>query len=58
MESAKADVKVKAGKWYYEVTLSTFGPISIGFCNDKSNLKVYSALGQDSDSFGWNVQNR
>jgi hypothetical protein len=53
----RSDVKVKSGKWYFEVTLISGSAVSIGLCTDRCVLKG-AMLGQDSESFGWNVQSR
>jgi len=54
-ESFRADVKVKGGKWYYEVKLLTYGKIHIGWCNSNCNIQsnTYTGIGNDNDSWGY-----
>jgi len=54
-ESFRADVKVKGGKWYYEVKLMTYGKIHIGWCNSNCNIQsnTYTGIGNDNDSWGY-----
>jgi len=54
-ETCRADVKVRGGKWYYEVKLLTYGKIHIGWCNSNCNIQAnpYTGIGNDSDSWGY-----
>jgi Kip1 ubiquitination-promoting complex protein 1 len=59
-ESQRADVKVRGGKWYYEVKLLTYGQIRIGWCTDTCNIptNTYSGVGSDNDSWGFDGSNQ
>jgi hypothetical protein len=54
-ETCKADVKVRGGKWYYEVKLMTYGKIHIGWCNSTCNIQAnaYTGIGNDNDSWSY-----
>jgi len=53
LEHVRADVKITAGKWYFEVKLTTNGKIHIGWCNSRCSmpLNTSSAIGHTDD--GW-----
>lgn len=59
-ETLRADVKVRGGKWYYEVKLLTYGQIRIGWCNDTCNIptNTYSGVGSDNDSWAYDGSNQ
>lgn len=40
-ETVRADVKVRGGKWYYEVKLLGHGKMHIGWCTDKCNVNCF-----------------
>src|SRR5690606_13003916 len=44
-ETVRGDVKVRSGKWYYEVKLLTYGKIHIGWCTDKCQIQSNSYVG-------------
>lgn len=48
----KANVKVKGGKWYYEVRINSYGKAQVGWCTDKCSIQTnnYSGIGNDA---GW-----
>jgi len=54
-ETVKADVKVKGGKWYYEVKLLGYGKMHIGWCTDKCNIQTnsYTGIGHDTESWSY-----
>eukprot|EP01116_Phalansterium_solitarium_P000779 TRINITY_DN10640_c0_g1_i1.p1 TRINITY_DN10640_c0_g1~~TRINITY_DN10640_c0_g1_i1.p1 ORF type:complete len:391 (-),score=133.22 TRINITY_DN10640_c0_g1_i1:147-1319(-) len=49
-DHVKADVKVRAGKWYYEVRILSSGVMRFGWCSDKCHLGS-DALGSTTDSW-------
>jgi len=59
-ETCRADVKVRGGKWYYEVKLQTYGQIRIGWCTDNCNIQAnaYTGIGQDNDSYAYDGSNQ
>jgi len=54
-ETVRADVKVKGGKWYYEVKLLGYGKMHIGWCTDKCNIQMnsYNGIGHDTESWAY-----
>jgi len=54
-ESVKADVRVKGGKWYYEVKLLGYGKMHIGWCTDKCQIQAnsYNGIGHDTESWSY-----
>jgi len=55
-ENVRADVKVRAGKWYYEVKLLTYGKMHIGWCTDKCEVQTNSyetGIGNDNESYAY-----
>jgi len=53
LESIKADVKVKGGKWFYEAKLVTYGKIQIGWCTDKCTVQSNPTNGIGNDAESW-----
>jgi len=54
-ENLKGDVKVRGGKWFYEVKLLTYGQMRIGWCTDKCNIatNTYTGIGNDNESWAY-----
>lgn len=54
-ENVRADVRVRGGKWYYEVKLLSYGQMRFGWCNDKCNIvtNTYTGIGNDSESWAY-----
>lgn len=54
-ETVRADVKVRGGKWYYEVKLLGHGKMHIGWCTDKCNITAnsYTGIGHDTESWSY-----
>jgi len=54
-ETIKGNVKVKSGKWYYEVKLLTYGKTHIGYVNDGCTIvtNTYTGIGHDSNSYSY-----
>jgi len=54
-ENVRADVKVRGGKWYYEVKLLGYGKMHIGWCTDKCVIQTnnYTGIGHDTESWAY-----
>jgi len=46
-------VKLKGGKWFYEVKLVTYGKIHIGFVSEKCNIPTNTNTGIGHDTESW-----
>jgi hypothetical protein len=53
LETVKADVKVSAGRWYYEVKLQSNGLLQIGWCTDQCNPQSEKSEGVGNDAHSW-----
>jgi len=55
VENFKANVKVRGGKWYFEVKLLSYGKIHIGWCTDKCDIQTntYTGIGNDDQSWAY-----
>eukprot|EP00698_Gefionella_okellyi_P002443 TRINITY_DN1229_c1_g1_i1.p1 TRINITY_DN1229_c1_g1~~TRINITY_DN1229_c1_g1_i1.p1 ORF type:complete len:393 (-),score=85.64 TRINITY_DN1229_c1_g1_i1:17-1195(-) len=55
IESARANVHVKAGCWYYETTVQSAGTVYIGWCTSKfkGDSKKNEYCGGDKESWGF-----
>eukprot|EP01125_Pyxidicula_operculata_P000075 TRINITY_DN1010_c0_g1_i1.p1 TRINITY_DN1010_c0_g1~~TRINITY_DN1010_c0_g1_i1.p1 ORF type:complete len:369 (-),score=99.42 TRINITY_DN1010_c0_g1_i1:111-1217(-) len=52
--TARADVSVLKGRWYYEVTMKSVGSARIGWCTDKYKPESeYNGIGADDNSWGF-----
>jgi len=54
-ENVRADVKVRGGKWFYEVKLLTYGKMHFGWCTDKCQIatNANTGIGNDNESWGY-----
>eukprot|EP01087_Luapelamoeba_hula_P020146 TRINITY_DN680_c0_g1_i1.p1 TRINITY_DN680_c0_g1~~TRINITY_DN680_c0_g1_i1.p1 ORF type:complete len:395 (+),score=66.43 TRINITY_DN680_c0_g1_i1:102-1286(+) len=52
-DTVKANVKVRRGKWYYEIKLNRQGTIQLGWCNDSFRPDASAGNGVGDDSNSW-----
>jgi hypothetical protein len=57
--TARANVGVKKGRWYYEVTFKTSGQARIGWCTAHFNPENnHNGIGNDENSWGFDGSNK
>jgi len=54
-ENVRADVKLRSGKWFYEVKSQTYGKMHIGWVTDKCSIQTnsYTGIGHDTESWSY-----